>query len=116
MDKKVMPIGKFVLEHVEEVRKEIELELENISTNEEEFAVSIDYNFSISPNRLVNDCFSVTLIPYINDKKQGTFKFKFKSLETIFLKEICELMYQITVNPKKAEALINESKVNIELA
>ncbi len=115
MNKKVSPIGKFVLKHVEEVRKEIEIELGNISVDGEEFAVTVDYSFSISPNRLVDDCFSVILIPYIDDKKQGTFKFKFKSLETIFLKEICELMYQVTVNPEKAEYFISESKVNIEL-
>lgn len=114
MDKKVVPIGKFILEHTQEIKKEIELELEKISVNNEEWAVLLDYSFKFSPNRLVDDCFYVTLIPYIDDKKHGTFKFKFKSIETIFLKEICETMYSITINPSNAERILDDAKVTIE--
>ena len=113
MDNK--PLGSCIFEQVRKTGKEMETKLNKISANGAEWAVNIDYSFQFSPDKKIRDCFTVTASPYFNDKQVGTYTFKFKSIETIFLNEICEVIYKVSLNPKQAERIIEESIVNVEL-
>jgi len=108
------PLGGYIFEQVRKFQKEIENKLTKISVNGEEWAVNADYSFQFSPEKKIRDCFTVIINSYINDKRQGTYEFKFKSIETIFLNEICEVMYKVILDPNKSEEIIEESKVSIE--
>jgi len=108
------PLGTIITKYVKEMEIDIEEILNNISKNGEEWAINIDYKFEFSPERKIRDYFIVTVIPYIDDKKQGTYQFKFKSIESISLNEICEVMYEIILTPEKSNDIIESSKVNIE--
>jgi len=108
------PLGKFILGQILEMQEELEKGLVKVSTKKEEWAVKVDYKFSLNEFREIRDSFTVQIIPYIDDKKQGAYNFKFMSLETIFLSEICEIIYQTTQNPEQAENIINRSMVTME--
>jgi len=108
------PLGSFIFNQIKNTEKEIEKKLSILSTRGEEWAIEAEYSFSLSPYKKINDYFLVQVIPYIDDKKQGTYKFKFTSLEDIFLNEICEVIYQIIIAPDKAEQIIYNAKVTIE--
>jgi len=108
------PLGTIITKYMKEMEVDIEEILNNISKNGEEWAINIDYKFEFSPEWKIRDYFIVTVIPYIDDKKKGTYQFKFKSVEGIFLNEICEVMYDVILNPEKSNDIIENYKVNIE--
>ena len=108
------PLGIIITKYVKEMEIDIEEILNNISKNDEEWAINIDYKFEFSSERKIRDYFIVTVIPYIDDKKQGTYQFKFKSIESISLNEICEVMYDVILNPEKSNDIIKSSKINIK--
>jgi len=108
------PLGSFIFEQIRDFGTEIEEKLSILSTRGEEWAINVDYNFSLSPEKKIRDHFLVTAIPYIDDARQGTYRFKFKSIETIFLNEICEVIYRIILDRDRAERIISSAKVTIE--
>jgi len=109
------PLGSYIFGQVRETGRDIEVELDKISANGEEWAINIDYSFQFSPKKKIRDCFTVTASPYINDKRQGAYTFKFASIEAISLNEICEVIYKVSLSPDQAERIIEESIVNVEL-
>jgi len=108
------PLGTIITKYVKEMEVDIEEIINNINKNNKEWAINIDYKFEFSSERKIRDYFIVTIIPYIDDKKQGTYQFKFKSIESISLNEICEVMYEIVSNPDSYNNIIENSKVNIK--
>ena len=108
------PLGTIITKYVKEMEIDIEENLNNINKNGEEWSINIDYKFEFSPERKIRDYFIVIVIPYIDDKKKGIYQFKFKSVEGIFLNEICEVMYDVILNPEKSNDIIENYKVNIE--
>jgi len=107
-------LGSFILGQTRKVNEEIEKEFAKISVMGEEWAVETEYNYSVSTNKLVSDFFLVKLSPYIDDKRQGTYKFKFNSLDAIFLGEICKVMYKIILKPEDTEKILHNAKVTVE--
>jgi hypothetical protein len=107
-------LGNFIFNETRKVGEEIEKDLIEISVNGEEWAVEAEYSFSFSPDKKIRDYFLVKLSPYINDKRQGTYKFKFNSLDAIFLSEVCEVMYKIILKPEDAEKILFNAKVTVE--
>lgn len=109
------PLGKFIINQISEMEEAIEQELIKISINKEDWAIEIEYKFELNEYKEIRDSFIVQVICYIDDKKQGKFKFKFRSIESIFLSEICKVIYQITQDPKQIQRIIGKSKVTIKL-
>jgi hypothetical protein len=108
------PLGNFIFNQTRLMGEEIEKELNKISVMGEEWAIQIEYNYQLSEYKKILDYFLVTLSPYIDDKRQGTYKFKFNSLDTIFLNEICEVMYKIILNPENTEKILHAAKVTVK--
>ena len=106
-------LGINIRTEVEEIKEEIEKNLIKISGLEEWF-IDVNYTCSISVSRDIVDCIAVAACPYPNDVKQGEYKFKFTSLQAIFLAEICEVMYKIISNPDDAEKILFNAKVSVE--
>lgn len=107
------PIGTAVLMHILEMQEEMENHLNEIN-EDQEWAVRLNYRFELSPMREIRDKFTVTASNYTNEKRQGTYKFEFNSLESIFTKEICEAIYKVTQNPADADSILNHATPTIE--
>jgi hypothetical protein len=108
------PLGNYVFEHIRSLEIKIEKNLAEISTENEDWALSIDYSFQLSEEKRITDKFVVTVVHYIADEKRGKFAFEFQSIETLFLNEICEIMYAIVYAPGQADEIVNSSRVTLK--
>ena len=106
-------LGISIRETLDEIQQEIETNLIKIS-GIQEWYISVSYTCSITVDRDIVDCLAVTVCAYPGGVKQGNYKFKFNSLEAIFLAEICEVMYKIISNPDDAEKILFNAKASVE--
>lgn len=106
------PLGKFIQNQILLMEKEIEHYLTEID-KKIEWVVLVDYNFTTNQEKRIQDSFLVTVYLFENDVRKGKFTFKFNSLESIFLKEICETIFQVTQKPSEAEKILANTKCNI---
>ena len=109
------PLGSLIFHETRKLGEEIEEKLARISENGEEWVVQIGYRYSLSPEKKVRDFFQVELIPYIENEKQETHTFKFNSLNTIFLSEVCEVMYDLVTHPEDTGKILHAAKVDVEV-
>lgn len=105
-------LGIIIFDEINETEKRIEAGLIKLNAGLEWF-VRVGYKFELVKGK-IRDSFTVTVVPYLDDEKQGEYKFSFTSVEVIFLNELCDVMHKITKNPCNADAILRDAKVTIK--
>jgi len=111
---KMQTLGNLTLNQIAELEKSLEEGLAKLSTNNEEWAIEVNYEFRLNQHKEISDNITVLVIPYISDSSQGKYKFNFSSSVTALMSELCETIYRITQRPEQAEGIIKESALAIK--
>jgi len=111
---KMQTLGNLTLNQIAELEKSMEEGLTKLSTNNEEWAIEVNYSFNLNQHKEISDNVTVSVIPYVSDARQGKYKFNFSSSVTALMSELCETIYQVTQLPEQAKRIIKESALAIK--
>ena len=112
MDKLEFSLGVNIRQKVQFVKDTIQKSLDDAS-GLDEWSVNVSYDIHCEAQREIEDCFTVSITFYENGVNNQKGTFKFTSLEAIFLTKICEIIYQIILNPEISEEIIEKSNILI---